>query len=350
MGFAGRAMARHAGIAASALDVPGARLPLAASTRLWRAAIDATGDPYLGLKVSRYARLTALYGLSDSAGASVTVRDALERIAWATRVMADGSQGCTHLDTDYLDLVCTWTSAAFRPCDEALDAVFTSIVRATRFIADSSFSPFEVWLDRPEPPDPSRFTSFFNCPVHFGATETRLAFDLTAAQRQIRAPSPIVSGAFDTMVGSRLDGLDDAHRVSRQVRDVIMDLFPIVEPTEALVAARLAWSPRSLQRRLQEEGTTFRELLGDCRRDVALASLRVGSHSVTQLSNLLGFSHVSAFSRAFKRWTGQTPSAYALGSHDPVTTDDSPGPGDEVRYVEVPLLTIDVDALGGSTS
>jgi AraC-like DNA-binding protein len=99
---------------------------------------------------------------------------------------------------------------------------------------------------------------------------------------------------------------------TREVRRVIIELLPEVAPTERLVASRLSWSTRSLQRRLHEEHTTFRDLLADCRRELATATLRMGTHSVSELGSQLGFSHVGAFTRAFKRWTGQTPSSYAL--------------------------------------
>ena len=99
---------------------------------------------------------------------------------------------------------------------------------------------------------------------------------------------------------------------TRDVRRVITEMLPDIAPTERLVASQLGWSTRSLQRRLHEERTTFRELLADCRRELATATLRMGTHSVSELGSQLGFSHVGAFTRAFKRWTGQTPSSYAL--------------------------------------
>jgi AraC-like DNA-binding protein len=97
-----------------------------------------------------------------------------------------------------------------------------------------------------------------------------------------------------------------------EVRRVIAEMLPDMAPTERRVASHLCWSTRSLQRHLHEEGTTFRELLADCRRDLATTTLRMGTHSVSELGSQLGFSHVGAFTRAFKRWTGQTPSSYAL--------------------------------------
>ncbi|HEX4904763.1 MAG TPA: helix-turn-helix transcriptional regulator [Acidimicrobiales bacterium] len=75
-------------------------------------------------------------------------------------------------------------------------------------------------------------------------------------------------------------------------------------------ATRLTMSPQTLRRRLAEEGTSFRAISDDVRRDVAVTSLVDGTESIADLSARLGFSEPSAFTRAFRRWTGDAPSAY----------------------------------------
>jgi AraC-like DNA-binding protein len=69
-------------------------------------------------------------------------------------------------------------------------------------------------------------------------------------------------------------------------------------------------SPRTLGRRLAEEGTTFSELLDDLRRQLALRYVGTETHGLSEVAFLLGFSDVAAFYRAFKRWTGRTPLQY----------------------------------------
>jgi AraC-like DNA-binding protein len=312
LGFDGRTMAHAAGIDPACFDEAGARLPLSATSRLWHAAVEATGDESLGLRVSRYVRPTTFHGLSQAVVASASVREALERMAHAARVVADGAKVETTCHGSRLELLDSWTDPVSRPTFESIDAIISSIVRAARFIAGRGFSPIEVWLERPAPSNPERFHEFFGCPVHFDAGVVRVVFDLTSSERRARTPNPELARAIDAVVTQYLDQLDASGSFTQEVRSAIIELLRTVEPTERLVAARLGWSTRSLQRRLHEEHATFRELLADCRREVAMATLRMGTHSVSELGHQLGFSHVGAFSRAFKRWTGQTPSAYAL--------------------------------------
>ena len=83
----------------------------------------------------------------------------------------------------------------------------------------------------------------------------------------------------------------------------------------AIIAEKLHMSPRSLQRRLHSEGTSFAELLSELRRDLALRYLRDQRIAIAEVGFLLGFLDVSAFHRAFKRWTGSTPAEYQRSTH-----------------------------------
>jgi AraC-like DNA-binding protein len=76
------------------------------------------------------------------------------------------------------------------------------------------------------------------------------------------------------------------------------------------VAKKLGLGPRTLQRRLKEYGADFKTLVDDTRRRFSLNYLRDRKHTLTEIAYLLGYSEVSAFNRAFKRWTGSTPSDY----------------------------------------
>ncbi|GAA2772615.1 helix-turn-helix domain-containing protein [Streptomyces showdoensis] len=98
-----------------------------------------------------------------------------------------------------------------------------------------------------------------------------------------------------------------AHRVRRMIGAALAD-GPVPPPEE--LARRLAVSPQTLRRRLAAEGTTYRLLRDQARRDHALAALARGPQSIEGLSRRLGFSEPSAFHRAFRRWTGVTPGAY----------------------------------------
>jgi AraC-like DNA-binding protein len=98
--------------------------------------------------------------------------------------------------------------------------------------------------------------------------------------------------------------------VTRDVVDKIVEKLPDGAPGQQQIAAALHVSNRTLQRKLREENTSFKELLKDTRMQLARKYLRSPGRSVVETAYLLGFSEPSTFSRAFKRWTGVAPAQY----------------------------------------
>ena len=95
------------------------------------------------------------------------------------------------------------------------------------------------------------------------------------------------------------------------LKELIAELLPDERPTIERVAPRLGMSVRTLQRRLHEWGHSFEDIVDDTRRDVAIERLTAGDTSITETAFLLGYSDLSHFTRAFRRWTGTTPREFA---------------------------------------
>jgi len=104
-----------------------------------------------------------------------------------------------------------------------------------------------------------------------------------------------------------------ATTASQRVRAILHASLVAPAPQIEDVAAQLATSVRSLQRELRDEGVSFRALVADARRERAQAQIAATGAPLSEIAFHLGFSEVSAFHRAFKAWTGQTPTAYHRG-------------------------------------
>jgi AraC-like DNA-binding protein len=94
------------------------------------------------------------------------------------------------------------------------------------------------------------------------------------------------------------------------VRKAVGEAMRDGEPTLTQVARKIAMKPRTLQRRLKDHGLDFKRLVAGTRRHFSQNYLRDRRHTLTEIAYLLGYSEVSAFNRAFRRWTGSTPSEY----------------------------------------
>lgn len=322
LGIDGRALASRAGIEPAALDDPARRIPLDAETRLWALAVAETGDPCLGLEVSRRVRPGTFHTLGQAVLSSPSLRAGLERIARYSRVTTDVAV----VSIETTDASCTlsicWRSGCERPAFEAVDAVMASIVRSARFMLDRSVAPEYLQLERPEPGPAcrERFERAFRCPVRYAAPDIRLSFCRGDAERPVAGGDAEMARLNDGLIAAYLAALDTP-TTTKRVCDALVAQLPSGEPTLATIAASLQTSPRTLQRRLHDEGTTFREVLCGVRRDLAVVYLRRGRHSVTEISYLLGFSETATFSRAFHTWTGQSPSTYARAAARPGPID-----------------------------
>ncbi len=168
----------------------------------------------------------------------------------------------------------------------------------------------------PPPPHLEEYETLFDCPVRFGEDRTGAVF----AAHWLTAPLVRDEPALDAMLRRApfdlLSRPEYGTTVAEQVRRTLTQRLRTSPRLPALgeVAARLAVSPATLRRRLQQEGTSFQQLKDHVRRDAAIAGLAESGEPIAELAARLGFSEDTAFHRAFRRWTGTTPGAYRIAS------------------------------------
>ncbi|MGA0560761.1 helix-turn-helix transcriptional regulator [Larkinella sp. VNQ87] len=108
-------------------------------------------------------------------------------------------------------------------------------------------------------------------------------------------------------------GYEQTQPVAEQARAIVLRRLDNQQPAQIEdVADELGLSVRSLQRRLQAENVTFREIVDEARRDIALRLIRTNQHNINEIAFVMGYDEPSSFRRAFKKWTGHNPKAYQL--------------------------------------
>jgi AraC-like DNA-binding protein len=309
-GFDGQGLAARAGIDVAALHDPNLRLAIAATTCLWRLAVDTTGDACFGLWAARFVSHTTFHGLGFAVFASRTLHEAFERLVRYGRLVSDVAElQLTRVgERELLHFVPI--KGQPRPADEAIDAILCLVVRAARMLSGGRVRPIGVRLERPEPCPSEPFRKVFRAPVQFGQRENVLEFAVCDVDEPLPTGNADLARHNDEAVERYLARIEQ-ERVSNRLRRWLADQLGDGEPAEEAAAQALGMSPRSLQRRLQEEGITYREILNGTRQEMARAYLEERHASVTEIAFLLGFSDSNSFSRAFRRWTGQSPRAYS---------------------------------------
>ncbi|HEX3595912.1 MAG TPA: AraC family transcriptional regulator [Polyangiaceae bacterium] len=297
-----------AGVSRQALKDPNARLPMTSSAQLWKAAALKAGDPAFGLRASRYVKQTTFHALGYAVFASATLRDALHRLVRYSHLVSDGAELVLREEGDTVRLVFEPELGAPSPSVEALDAVMSLIVRTSRGLTDRSFSLHRVEQRRPEPADTYPYRRFFRCDIVFGAADNALTIGAQALDRPLLTSNPELALHNDHLVRRYLAEMRQGSMLDR-VRAVLAERLT-GDASPAAVAAALGTSVRSLQRRLRDQGFSYVALLNETRRQLATAYLLEERYSVTEIAFQLGFDDASAFARAFRRWTGLSPSDY----------------------------------------
>jgi AraC-like DNA-binding protein len=300
---------QKAGLDVAALADPLARYPLAATTRLWRLAIDATGDPAFGIEVARHARPTYFHALGFSLAASGSLAEAFERVVRYFRLVSDAAEMTLEALAESYRFSVHLVDPEQRPANEAVDAFVALAVRVCRVLRDRTYNPLSVSLRRPAPRDETPFRRYFRVPVVFGATEDVLVFDKSGFEARLGGGNAELARLSDHVVVSHLANLG-VGRVARKLQLLLVEDLPRGEPNESDVAARLGTSVRNLQRRLADEGTSYKEVLDDTRRQLARSYLIEARNSISEIAYLLGFGAASSFTRAFRRWEGISPSEF----------------------------------------
>jgi AraC-like DNA-binding protein len=174
---------------------------------------------------------------------------------------------------------------------------------------DERFAPEAVFVRRERPECHAAYEQFFGAPVSFGAEHNALRFPGSLLRQAMPAGNVELAHVNEQVVSRYLAQLN-REDVAMQVKAYLVDKLPSGDVREEAVAVRLSMSLRSLQRRLQDQGTSYKELLEQTRRELAEQYVRNTHLSINEITFLLGFTEPANFSRAFRRWHGVSPSAF----------------------------------------
>lgn len=167
-----------------------------------------------------------------------------------------------------------------------------------------------VALQVPEPADPRRYVEVFGVVPTFGAERTLAALPLSALDQPLPQADELTAATTEAQCRALVEQRRARTGVAGQVRDLLAGR-PVAMPALPEVAARLAVSERTLRRRLDQEGTSYRSLADEVRQTLAEELLATGGLSVEQVAHRLGYAETASFTHAFTRWKGMSPRAFS---------------------------------------
>jgi AraC-like DNA-binding protein len=275
-------------------------------------AIERIDDPAFGLRAARCWHPTYFGVLGHAWLVSPTLRDGLERLSTYYRLVGD--RGVLEVEDVPGGVKARYWSrrghpAALPVAATVVDIVMSILLDMCRFNAGDGLRPIAASLRRHAPPQPEVYERFFGCPVTFDSPENTIVLSERDARMKLPSTNRRLAGAFDRWLADELAHVrkDD---IAGRCRAALTHSLPGGVIGVADVAETLHMTPRTLQRHLADARTSFQALLDEVRRELALEQVEDPRRSLTETAFMLGFNETSSFTRAFKRWTGVSPSAY----------------------------------------
>lgn len=307
-----------AGLDPALLCGPDVDIAHATELRLWDEAARLSGNQHFGLHLAEWAveRTEELFDvLAFAARSCATLGDQYRRVGRYIRLIHGGVYLSLEEEADVARLVHGHIHEPSEPPRHPVEGQLALAILQGRRSVGEDLAPREVRFTHAAPAQVSEHARIFAAPVRFGCSRNELVLDRHLLDRPQRHAEPRLLAMLERQLDGLMTGIPDGDDFLDRVRACVMEALPDGEPEVAAIAEKLHVSPRSLQRRLRSEGTSFAEILSELRRGLALRYLEDRRIAIGEVGFLLGFAEVSAFYRAFKRWTGITPANYQRSAH-----------------------------------
>jgi len=286
------------------------RIPVQRFARMWQVLGSRLPDRVLALEwAATWQRTdTGLFGYYVSQAANLG--SALEMVCRYGKLVDEATipvlhHGASTASIQYL------ISPVFLATQQGPEAVAATLVTFLRSVLGADFVPESVRLPTSRTGRTPALEAFFGRSVqHVNGASVRIDFPSAVLDRPLPGADPQLAGYLRKSMDELLAQVGSAASVSHDCARYIAERLGSGEPAQAAIARQMAMSERTLQRRLQAEGTSFQGILEETRRSIALGYLADRRFAAYEVSFMLGYSEPATFFRAFKRWTGQTPQQY----------------------------------------
>jgi AraC-like DNA-binding protein len=279
------------------------------SFSIWRAIRELSNDPTVGWKFMSRVETDQYHPTLLAALHARTYREAVERLARYKQLCSAEEFRITPKGDEVLVEV-FWPFAGEEPPPALLiDAVFALVTELGRRGTKTRLNPKRIELTRPAERE-NRFEEYFGCPVKYRATRDALILRTADLELPFVTHNDELLQMLAPQFEHKLKERRTKESILRQVKWVLKRLLAGSRPDLFMVAKELGMSERTLQRRITDEGTTFRELLNETRHELGRQYLASASVEITEAAFLVGYEDPNSFYRAFRSWEGKTPAEW----------------------------------------
>lgn len=300
---------------------PDDRIPLASYQRLVRAAAELTGDPAIALHFGAETDFAEISVVGLVALACETLIEAFGEFSRFSRLVnevecaSDGPRFQLVNEAGRLWIIDNRSDPGNFP--EITETGWARMICGTRlFLPEGKQIAKEVHVTHPPPTHHAEYSRVLRAPVYFSSRRNAIEIDPALIMARVKRTSRYAFGVLSRHAEALLERLSHTKTIRGQLEALLIPVLHKGVPKADELARQLGLSRPTLYRRLRDEGTAFARVLDSLRQRQALHYLSSGKVSVNETAYLVGFSDPSAFSRAFKRWTGKNPRAERAESRE----------------------------------
>ncbi|MBB3018781.1 AraC-like DNA-binding protein [Microvirga lupini] len=304
---------REAGLDPRLFDDAANVIPHAALGRLLTLCLARTHCPHFGLLVGRRATILSLGLVGRLMQHSETVGDAMRALVSNLSIQNRGSVPSLTISGD----IALFTFSVYQPevesADQISDGSLAVAVNALRALCGADWSPSEVLLPRAAPVDQEPYRRHFRTPVRFNQESATIVFPVGDLEIRIAGADPVMRAMLEERI-QQIKG-SQGSEFSDDIRRLLRTRLTSTHCSAEDIAELLTMHRRTLSRRLQGSGMGYRAITNEIRFEIARQLLQDTEVPLGQIAAALGYSEASAFTRAFRRWSGRTPTAWRDETH-----------------------------------
>ncbi|ENX56047.1 MULTISPECIES: AraC family transcriptional regulator [Acinetobacter] len=278
----------------------------ATQQRFWQAAEQISHDPDIGLHVGHNVPPFRGQVIEYLFLSSATFGEGLKRTIRYQALLTDAMSFNLEMINEHRVMI----SGLNHPVRHYLECAIGILLNFFKYISDETFTPLEIGLPYLNGADQEEYQEIWGCPVKFGQDNGYICFDSAQLTTPSAAHEPELLKVHEHHAASQLELLNK-HQLINEIEKILASgLLESGEFDQNIISRHLGRSTRSLRADLQLLNTGYEKVIAHYRERLARRLLSQTKESIDQIVYLTGFSEPSAFSRAFKRWTGETPTAY----------------------------------------
>jgi AraC-like DNA-binding protein len=297
----------RAGLDERRITDPEYRIPVEKTDALVQAAVEMAGDPALPIRAAQHLQSGDWGVFEYLLRTSADGEELLDKVLRFHKLLADGAVEI--IRDEELATLFVFVEDLGQGSTAGAEFSMACWVEFGRCIAGADLTPLRVDFAHPPPGDTREHDRFFNCPILWNAPRYGMHFPFGQEPSQ----AVVVDRELADFVMARAQRLlenQDQGSTLEAVRSRILAAFRDGNPGLEQIARQMRMSPRTLRRRLEEAGVSFKALRDDLREERACQLLKDPNLAIGEVAHLLGFAETSAFHRAFKRWKGITPAEF----------------------------------------